>query len=337
VISGRSKRVKNTALDLTLIFEPIREDLERVDAEFGRHVQSQIELIPRIGKYIQSSGGKRVRPAVLLMAARLCGYRGDRAVLYASVVEFIHTATLVHDDIIDDSNMRRGRLAVHSQWGNDVTVLLGDYLYIKSMALALTHDELDIIRLLCDVTLGMIEGELYQLTKNGDPDLTEEEHFEIIHRKTAYLFSGCARIGPMLAKGSPERVAALGEYGFKLGVAFQLVDDLLDLTGSVERLGKPVGSDLREGKITLPVINLLKKADAATGDMVRAAVRDRELPHDRWETISRKLVEHHAIEDAYARAVTFVEEAKQALLVFPPCQEREALMALSDYVLYRDR
>jgi geranylgeranyl pyrophosphate synthase len=141
----------------------------------------------------------------------------------------------------------------------------------------------------------------------------------------------------MLAKGSPERVAALGEYGFKLGVAFQLVDDLLDLTGSVERLGKPVGSDLREGKITLPVINLLKKADAATGDMVRAAVRDRELPHDRWETISRKLVEHHAIEDAYARAVTFVEEAKQALLVFPPCQEREALMALSDYVLYRDR
>jgi len=329
--------VKNTALDLTHIFEPIREDLDRVDAEFGRHVQSHVELIPRIGKYIQTSGGKRVRPAVLLMAARLCGYRGDRAVLYASVVEFVHTATLVHDDIIDDSNMRRGRLAVHSQWGNDVTVLLGDYLYIKSMALALTHDELDIIRLLCDVTLRMIEGELYQLTKNGDPDLTEEEHFEIIRRKTAYLFSGCARIGGMLAKASPERVAALGEYGFKMGVAFQLVDDLLDLTGSAERLGKPVGSDLREGKITLPIINLLKRADKDTADLIRTVVRDRDLPPDRWEAISRKLVEYEAIEDAYARAVAFVEEAKQLLQVFPPSPERESLIALPDYVLYRDR
>jgi len=336
-MNERAELVKNTALDLIHIFEPIREDLERVDAEFGRHVQSQVELIPRIGKYIQSSGGKRVRPAVLLMAARLCGYRGDRAVLYASVVEFVHTATLVHDDIIDGSNMRRGRLAVHSQWGSDVTVLLGDYLYIKSMALALTHDELDIIRLLCDVTLGMIEGELYQLTKNGDPDLTEEEHFEIIRRKTAYLFSGCARIGGMLANVPAEHVAALGEYGFKLGVAFQLVDDLLDLTGSVERLGKPVGSDLREGKITLPVIHLLKKADAATGDLIRSAVRDRELSHERWETISRKLVEYRAIDDAYARAVAFAEEAKQALQVFPPSPEREALMALPDYVLSRDR
>ena len=209
--------VENTSPTLAEIFEPISDDLARVDTEFVRHVQSQVELIPRIGKYIQSSGGKRIRPAVLLMAARLCGYTGDRAVLYAAVVEFIHTATLVHDDIIDDAELRRGRLAVHSQWGNDITVLLGDYLYIKSMALALTHDELDIIRLLCDVTLRMIEGELYQLTKNGDPDITEDEHFEIIRRKTAYLFSGCARIGGMLAGRPAAEVEALGEYGFKLG------------------------------------------------------------------------------------------------------------------------
>jgi octaprenyl-diphosphate synthase len=237
--------VENTSPILSEIFEPIRDDLARVDSEFARHVQSQVELIPRIGKYIQASGGKRIRPAVLLMSAKLCGYTGDRAVLYAAVVEFIHTATLVHDDIIDDADLRRGRLAVHSQWGNDVTVLLGDYLYIKSMALALTHDELDIIRLLCDVTLRMIEGELYQLTKNGDPEVTEEEHFEIIRRKTAYLFSGCARIGAMLAGQPADRVDALGEYGFKLGIAFQLVDDLLDLTGTVQSLGKPVASDLR--------------------------------------------------------------------------------------------
>src|SRR5512138_2703254 len=158
-----------------------------------------------MGRYIQKSGGKRVRPAVLLMAARLSGYKGDRAVLFAAVVEFIHTATLVHDDIIDGSDWRRGQLAVHSRWGNDITVLLGDYLYIKSMALALTEDLLPVIRVLCDVTLRMIEGELYQLTKNGDADITEDEHFDIIRRKTAYLFGGCAQIGGMLAKVSGER------------------------------------------------------------------------------------------------------------------------------------
>ena len=334
---GYANHVKNTVLDLTHIFEPIREDLARVDAEFGRHVQSQVELIPRIGKYIQSSGGKRIRPAVLLMAARLCGYVGDRAVLYAAVVEFVHTATLVHDDIIDDSDMRRGRLAVHSQWGNDVSVLLGDYLYIKSMALALTHDELEIIRLLCDVTLRMIEGELYQLTKNGDPDITEAEHFEIIRRKTAYLFSGCAQIGGLLGGQSKDLVDALGRYGFKLGVTFQLVDDLLDLTGNTERLGKPVGSDLREGKITLPVIYLLQRADAQAGDLIRAVVRERDLSPERWQEVNRLLTEHNVLEDAYTKAVQFAQEAKQELQAFPAGPERDALAALPDYVLARDR
>jgi len=328
--------VKTTPFDLTHIFEPIRDDLERVDAEFGKHVQSRVELIPRIGKYIQTSGGKRVRPAVLLMAARLCGYTGDRAVLYAAVVEFVHTATLVHDDIIDDSAMRRGRRAVHSQWGSDVTVLLGDYLYIKSMALALTHDELDLVRILCDVTLRMIEGELYQLTKNGDADLTEEEHFEIISRKTAYLFSGCARIGGLLGRATPEQVAALGEYGYKMGIAFQLVDDLLDLTGSADRLGKPVGSDLREGKITLPVIYLLQRAEPAVAAMIRTCVQERDLPADSWATISASLAESGAITDARARAVQFAEEAKRALAVFAPGPQRDALTALPDYVLARD-
>ena len=186
------------------------------------------------------------------MAARLSGYKGDRAVLYASVVEFIHTATLVHDDIIDGADLRRGRLAVHSRWGNDITVLLGDYLYIKSMAMALTQDSLEIIRLLCDVTLRMIEGELYQLTKTGDVDITEEEHFEIIRRKTAFLFGGCAQIGGMLGGVTPEQETALRDYGFNLGIAFQLVDDLLDYTADAAALGKPVGGDLREGKVTLP-------------------------------------------------------------------------------------
>jgi octaprenyl-diphosphate synthase len=330
--------VEKSSIPLAQLFEPIRADLERVDLEFGRHVQSQVDLIPKIGQYIQTSGGKRVRPAVLLMASRLSGYQGDRAILYAAVVEFIHTATLVHDDIIDDAELRRGRLSVHSRWGNDITVLLGDYLYIKSMALALTHDALEVIRLLCDVTLRMIEGELYQLTKNGDADITEDEHFDIIRRKTAYLFGGCAQIGGMLGKVTSEREEALREYGFNLGIAFQLVDDLLDFTGDTEAVGKPIGSDLREGKVTLPLIHLLRQSGDGLGSrIVRDIIASRRVAPEQWAELLRCLKDHASIDYAYRRAVEFADRAKKPLYAFPPSSERDALLALPDYVLSRDR
>jgi octaprenyl-diphosphate synthase len=329
--------VEKSSLALSQIFEPIRADMEQVDREFGRQVQSQVALIPTIGKYIQTSGGKRMRPAVLLMAARLSGYQGDRAVLFAAVVEFIHTATLVHDDIIDGSDLRRGRLAVHSRWGNDITVLLGDYLYIKSMALALTHDTLDIVRLLCDVTLRMIEGELYQLTKNGDADITEEEHFDIIRRKTAHLFGGCAEIGGMLGKVTPEQAKALQEYGFNLGIAFQLVDDLLDFTGDAAALGKPVGADLREGKMTLPLIHLLQQDEEQGEQIVRDIIGSRTTTDEQWSQLLEILDQHRSIDYANRRAEEFAERAKRPLYVFPPSSERDALLALPDYVLSRDR
>ncbi len=329
--------MKNTSPALSQIFEPIRADLEMVDREFARHVESQVELIPKIGKYIQTSGGKRIRPAVLLMAARLAGYQGERAVLYAAVVEFIHTATLVHDDIIDDSDLRRGRLAVHSRWGNDITVLLGDYLYIKSMAMALTHDTLDVVRLLCDVTLRMIEGELYQLTKNGDAGITEEEHFDIIRRKTAFLFGGCGEIGGMLGTVTPEQREALREYGFNLGVTFQLVDDLLDFTGDTTALGKPIGADLREGKMTLPLIHLLQQDEEVGEAIVRDIISTRTATEEQWDRLLRILAEHRSIDYAYRRAVEFAERAKKPLYAFPPSSERDALLALPDYVLSRDR
>ena len=323
--------------DLAQIFEPIRDDLEAVEQEFVRHIQSRVALIPEMGRYIQKSGGKRVRPAVLLMASRLTGYRGDRAVLYASVVEFIHTATLVHDDIIDGADLRRGRLAVHSRWGNDITVLLGDYLYIKSMAMALTQDSLDIIRLLCDVTLRMIEGELYQLTKTGDVDISEDEHFEIIRRKTAFLFGGCAQIGGMLGGITPEQQTALREYGFNLGVAFQLVDDLLDYTADAAALGKPVGGDLREGKVTLPIIFLLRAGGPDADRLIRTVVGERAISPDQWRDLLKLLREHRATDLAYERAVEYASHAKTCLEAFPPSRERDALMALPDYVLARDR
>jgi len=320
------------------MFEPIRGDLEKVEREFVRHLESQVALIPTIGHYIQQGGGKRIRPAVLLMAARMSGYTGEHAALFGSVIEFIHTATLVHDDIIDESDMRRGRQAVHSRWGNDVTVLLGDFLYIKSMSMALSRDSLDFIRLLCEVTLRMIEGELYQLTKNGVVDLSEDEHFEIIRRKTAYLFAGSARIGGMLGPGTNvEQEDALWDYGLHIGMAFQLVDDLLDFTGEEDALGKPVGGDLREGKMTLPVIHLLASSDARAEILIRKIVDERNASMDEWRELRNLLAQHRSIEYARRVATDFVERAKEALQIFPASAERDALMYLPDYVLSRDR
>ena len=323
---------------LAEIFQPVRDELARVEQEFARHLQSRVELIPEMGQYVQMSGGKRVRPAVLLMAARLCGYTGDRAVLNAAVVEFIHTATLVHDDIIDGAETRRGRSTAHSRWGSDVTVLLGDYLYIRSMAMALTQDTLEVVRLLCDVTLRMIEGELYQLTKTGNADITEEEHFEIIRRKTADLFSGSAEIGAALGAAPPEQRAALRDYGFNLGLAFQIVDDVLDYVADERVLGKPIGGDLREGKVTLPIILLMQRTGPEVAELIRKVIADGEIDPESWRSLKEMLRDKGAIDAAFERAVVYADRAKQSMLAaFPTSPERDGLIALADYVVNRDR
>jgi octaprenyl-diphosphate synthase len=324
-------------LDLAQIFEPLRDDLARVEQEFMRHVESRVQLIPQIGRYIQNSGGKRIRPALLLMTSRLAGYQGDRAILYAAVVEFIHTATLVHDDIIDDSELRRGKLAVHSRWGNDITVLLGDYLYIKSMALALTQDSLDVIRLLCEVTLRMIEGELFQLTKTGDIDIDVDEHFDIIRRKTAHLFGGCSQIGGMLGAMPGDQQQALWQYGFNLGIAFQIVDDLLDYTSDEAALGKPIGSDLREGKVTLPIIYLMERGGPSARHLVETIVRERTVTREQWVHVKHLLADTQATTMAERQAQHYAAIAQEHLAVFPPSPERDALAALPEYVISRDR
>ncbi|HZM94555.1 MAG TPA: polyprenyl synthetase family protein [Vicinamibacterales bacterium] len=328
---------KPSAAALAQLFEPIRDDLREVEREFARHVQSQVALIPTIGDYIRNGGGKRIRPAVLLMAARMAGYTGERAVLYASVLEFIHTATLVHDDIIDESQLRRGREAVHTRWGNHVTVLFGDFLYLKSMSLALTQDDLAIIRLLCDVTLRIVEGEIYQLTKNGDGDLTEAEHFDIVQSKTAYLFAGCARIGGMLGPITRDQQEALWQYGLNIGMAFQIVDDLLDFTGEEVALGKPVGGDLREGKLTLPVIHMRDRGGPRAAALLRKVVEAREVSLDEWHEIRALLTQTRSIEYASRVASDYVERAKKTLYSFPSSDARDALMFLPDYVVSRDR
>jgi octaprenyl-diphosphate synthase len=314
----------------------VEDDLAKVEEIFEQQVRSDVKLVAEIARYIQEGGGKRIRPALLLLGARLCGYRGERSILLASVVEFIHTATLLHDDIIDEATVRRGRRSVNSRWGNDITVLLGDFLYTKSMAMALSQDNLPILRLLSDVTLRMIEGEILEIERNGDLDAREADHVDLIRRKTADLFSACLHIGAILGQVGEEKEQALARYGLNLGICFQMVDDLLDFTAEEKTLGKPVANDLREGKVTLPVIFLLRKADRPGIEKVRTVLADRGFGRVSRDEIVRLAREHGALDEARALAEHYAALARRDLLVFERSPYREALEILPDFILARD-
>ena len=314
----------------------VEDDLAKVEELFEEQVRSDVGLLAEMGRYIQQGGGKRIRPALLLLGSRLCGYRGERAILLASVVEFIHTATLLHDDIIDQATVRRGRRSVNSRWGNDITVLLGDFLYTKSMSMALSQDNLRILRLLSDVTLRMIEGELLEIERNGDLGMREADHVDIIRRKTADLFSACMRIGAMLGEGGEEREAALASYGLNLGVCFQMVDDLLDFTADEKVLGKPAASDLREGKLTLPVIYLLRRGGDREAGLVTTVLADRGFDRVSRDELVRAARENGALEEARAEAERYAAAARADLAGFERSPYREALQALPDFILARD-
>ena len=318
------------------IVQLVEDDLARVEGLFADQLRSDVPLVGEMGRYILEGGGKRIRPALLLLACRACGYRGDRAILLASVVEFIHTATLVHDDIIDEATVRRGRRSANSRWGNDITVLLGDFLYTKSMSLALSQDNLPILRVLSDVTLRMIEGQLLEIEGNGDLDIGEEDHLDIIRRKTADLFSACLRIGAMLASVGERKEEALARYGLNLGICFQMVDDLLDFTADEKVLGKPVASDLREGKLTLPVIYLLRRGGRKAADLVQAVLTDRGFGRVSREQMLALAHEHGVLEECRAMAERYAEMARQELTAFEPSPYTEALEILPDFILARD-
>jgi octaprenyl-diphosphate synthase len=327
---------RKSLLDLKEIVSLVEDDLVRVEALFEEQVRSDVALVSEIGRYIREGGGKRVRPALLLLACRTCGYRGERAILLASVVEFIHSATLLHDDIIDEATTRRGRRSVNSRWGNDVTVLLGDFLYTKSMSMALSQDNLRILRLLSDVTLRMIEGEILEIERDADLGMTEADHLDIIKRKTAYLFSACTRIAALLACVPQEQEEALASYGLNLGICFQMIDDLLDFTADEKILGKPVANDLREGKLTLPAIFTLRRGGASARTKIEAVLEDRGFDRVTPEEIARLARESGALEEARALAERFAESARRDVLAFERSPYREALELLPDFILARD-
>ena len=317
------------------ILAPIEADLVLVERELGRCLDSEIDIIRKIGRYLSEGGGKRIRPALLLLCARMTGYRGDRHILLATVFELIHTATLVHDDVIDSAKTRRGRSTVHERWGNHLTVLLGDYLYLRAMNAALTADDLRLIKILCDITLGMIEGEIVQAHINGSMGATEAEHLDVIRRKTALLFSGCARVAGVLSGVGPEREEDLATFGLKLGMAYQIVDDLLDFTADEAVLGKPVANDLREGRLTLPLVYLLERGEKRHAEMVRAVLEDHDFRRVSLAEVVAEMERCGSLERTRRLAVQYCDEARRLLAVFPASPSRRSLEDVCDFITAR--
>ena len=315
----------------------IGDDLKGVESQFKKDLESNVPLIRKVGEYVLSSGGKRIRPAMLLLAAKLCNYEGSRHIPIASVVEFIHTATLLHDDVVDSANLRRGLASANALWGNEASVLVGDFLFAKSFSLMVADGDLNVLRVLSEATTRIAEGEVLQLICTSDVDMTEERYIEVVACKTAVLLAAASQAGAIIGKANPEEEAALTAYGMDLGIAFQLMDDTLDYIADQKEFGKTIGHDLEEGKITLPLIEALRKCSEPEREMVADIVVKDELDPDDFDKVFALVKQYGGIEYTVKRAKDYIESAKGHLAAFPDSKVRQAMFNLADYVISRGK
>jgi octaprenyl-diphosphate synthase len=323
----------STALE---VFDLLRDDLTAIEQELGRDAVSKVDTITEIAEYLRVGGGKRIRPSLLLLAARCLRYTGSGMIRLGAVVELVHTATLVHDDIIDGAEIRRGRPSANTTWGNEKCVLAGDWLYMQAFHIALEERNFKVLDLLIGLTQQMVEGELLQIQKLGNV-VSEDEYYDLIFRKTACLFSVSMQLGATLAGANPVQEDALANYGRAVGLAFQIVDDVLDLTATEEVLGKPVASDLREGKITLPVIHSIQHGTASDRLLIERVLEDGGFARTTREQIQEILHRNGSVEYAMAAADRFAEQGREALTIIEESEFKRALLWVPDFVVSRDK
>jgi octaprenyl-diphosphate synthase len=319
------------------VFDLLHDELAAIEQEFGRETQANVRAIAEIGEYLRAGGGKRIRPMLLLLASRLFAPKDGKrtsAIRLGAVVEIIHTATLVHDDIIDDARTRRGRPSANTQWGNSKCVLAGDWLYMEAFKVALQERNFRVLDVLIDLTQQMVEGELLQIERLGRC-VSLDEYLDVIFRKTACLFSVCMRLGGILEKATPEQEEKLAEYGRNLGMAFQIVDDVLDLTASEDILGKPVATDLREGKTTMAIIAVLEKCSPSQRAMIETVMREGAFHSVTHEQILALLKQYSGVDAAMKQARDYAARATQAIRAFPDSEAKRALLWVPEFVIGR--
>jgi octaprenyl-diphosphate synthase len=317
------------------LYRDIQQDLKKVEETLGLFTKSKNPLISEISDYLFKKSGKRIRPALLMLCARLYGYEGDEHILMSALVETIHTASLIHDDIIDHSDVRRGRPTIHARWGSNITVLLGDYLYIKTLNLAVQSKHKEIIKILTDTSAQMIDGELYEYYVSGNLKMEEKDYLEILDKKTASLFRASCLIGGILCDTSEKERDLLAEYGRNLGMSFQIVDDLLDYTGDIHTLGKPILSDLEEGRITLPLIYTLNHDGKENRDRITQLIQQKDFGKETKDKILEIVESNGALDYTYGKAESYALRSKEILNQFPQSIYRESLNLVPDFVLHR--
>ncbi len=317
------------------ILSAVESDLEDIEKALSDNLNPYLDLVSDVAGHILFSGGKRLRPLLMVLSARMCSYNGNYEKTFSTALEYLHTATLLHDDLVDGATLRRGKTVAHATWGNSITVLVGDYLLARALSISAGTGRLRVVQVLAELTENMSQGEVHQLMRKGDVKLTEDEYLVVIRRKTAVLFKAACQVSAIIADAPQDKEKALAEYGYNLGIAFQMADDLFDYTLQTSDFGKEVGADLREGKLTLPVIYALKQANSSDRDLMIKIIRNTDFTTDDFKTLLDLLVKYGGIDYTQETAASYIDTAKNALALFEPSPTKETMLDIADYALQR--
>lgn len=317
------------------ILAEVADDLEQIESELNKNLTPYLDLVRQTASHILFSGGKRLRPLLTVLCARICGYDGDYDKTFSVIFEYIHAATLLHDDLMDNASLRRGKLAAYTVFGAPVAVLTGDFLIVRALSIVAETGRSNVIGVFARITENLLQGEIHQLLKKGDTNLSEDEYMEIIRRKTAMLIQGACQAGAMISDADEIRETALSDYGFHVGMAFQMADDLLDYVSDTDSLGKNVGADLREGKLTLPLIHALKNATPEDRDFMKTIIRNKSFTVGEFAKFRDLLKTYKGIAHTEKMASWHVEKAKAALMIFESTKTKDTLLNIADYTLHR--
>jgi octaprenyl-diphosphate synthase len=317
------------------ILATVEDDLDDIEKALSDNLNPYLDLVSEVAGHILFSGGKRLRPLLMILSARICGYSGDYEKTFSTALEYLHAATLLHDDLVDEATLRRGKPVAHSKWGNSITVLVGDYLLARALSISAGTGRLRVVQILAGLTENMSQGEVHQLMRKGDISLTEDEYKEVIRRKTAMLFEAACRVSAIIADATVEQEKALAEYGHNLGIAFQMADDLFDYTLQTSDFGKEIGADLREGKLTLPVIYALQQAQSGDRDLMIKIIRDQSFSEADFKILTDLLDKYGGLTYTQNTAASYIETAKKALTIFDPSPTKDTMLDIAEYALAR--
>lgn len=321
--------------DIREILLPIQDKVEGLERFMSEELASSVGFVEKVVEYVINNGGKRLRPILAILSAHLTGYSGDASIKLGAAIEFMHTASLLHDDVIDNAAIRRGRASINSKWGNHVSVLVGDFLYCRAMDVLVRHGDLKVLRVVTDAMTLTTEGEILEILKSNDLKINEDDYLRIVHGKTAALIGAACQTGAILGRVSEEFEQSLRKFGLNIGIAFQLMDDVLDYMVPSELLGKTNGTDLREGKLTLPLIMILRRCDDAERDIITNALIADDLNPELLKQVKTLLDKYDGIRMTQKLAETYIEKARHNLKPFKPSLVKDTLLAMADYVLTR--